>query len=132
MDSPHKIETGAWLEKEFLVEEQHTAPHVGSGSVAVLATPSMIAFMEITARELLDQFLPDTHSTVGTHVDIYHLAPAAQGKTVRAEAQVEGVEGNKVHLTVAVWEGETQVGKGTHERFVIEIDRFLVRIGGQL
>ncbi len=112
-----------------MVEERHTAAHVGSGTVRVLATPWMIAFMEINARKLLDEHLPEGYSSVGVLVNVRHLSPSRLGSTVLAKANIEGIEKNTVTLAVEVWEGETLIGKGTHERVVIEVERFLRRVG---
>lgn len=128
MDINKHLKPGLSHKMEFTVEEQHTAKHIGSGTVTVLATPWMIAFMEITSRTLLDMHLPDTHSSVGTLVNVRHLAPSPLGSTVHAKVNIEEVDGNKITLSVSVIEGEAEVGKGTHERYVIEMERFLRRI----
>ncbi len=128
MDIQTNLKVGLSLQKEFLVEDKHTAAHIGSGSIKVLATPMMIAYIEITARTLLDNYLPEGYSTVGTHVDIRHLAPTAMGKLVEARVEINQIEDKKVILGVSVWEGERKVGGGTHERYVIEVERFLKRI----
>jgi len=123
-----QIEAGQKLEKEFIVEEKHTASHIGSGSVQVLATPVMIAFIEITGMKLLDQSLEEGYSSVGTRVDIRHLAPSPLGRQVRVQVVVDQVDGQKITLQVEVWDGDTLVGSGTHERFVIDVARFLERV----
>ena len=123
-----QIEVGQKLEKDFIVEEKHTASHIGSGSVQVLATPIMIAFIEITGLKLLNQSLEEGYSSVGTRVDIRHLAPTPLGRQVRVQVVVEHVEGQKVTLQAEVWDGDTLVGSGTHERFVIDVARFLERV----
>ena len=128
MDTQTNLKLGLSLQKEFLVEENHTAAHIGSGSVKVLATPMMIAYIEITARTLLDNYLPEGFSTVGTRVDIRHLAPSALGKKVEARVEITQIEDKNVFLNVSVWEGEKKVGKGAHERYIIEVERFLKRI----
>lgn len=112
---------------EFVVEEEHSAAHLGSGSMRVLSTPSMILFMERTARIMMDEYLPDTHTSVGVQVNVRHLAPSPVGNRVRAEAEITSVDGNKITLDVAVWDGEVKVGGGQHERFVIDKERFLRR-----
>ena len=128
MDTHKYIKVGDSLQKEFIVEAEHTAAHLGSGSVKVLATPMMIAYIEITARTLLDESLPEGYSTVGTCVDIRHLAPTALGKTVRAEVEIKELEGKKVTLNVSAKEGEIKVGEDSHERYVIEVAQFLERV----
>jgi predicted thioesterase len=128
MEPSDFIQPGFEKEETFTVEEQHTAAHVGSGTVRVLATPWMIAFMEITARKLLDEYLPEGYSSVGVLVNVRHLAPASLGRQVIAQARVQAIEGNRVTLLVEVRQGEKQIGAGNHERYVIEVARFLKRL----
>ena len=123
----HQIAAGLSKNQAFLVEEQHSAAHIGSGIVSVLSTPSMIAFMEITARGLLDDYLPDTHTTVGVHVDVHHLAACPVGAEVMARVAVLSVEDRRVTLSLEVWQGEKQLGHGLHERVIVDKARFLER-----
>lgn len=127
MDASKKLKPGLSHQMEFVVEEEHSAAHLGSGSMRVLSTPSMILFMERTARIMMDERLPDTHTSVGVQVNVRHLAPSPVGNRVRAEAEITCVDGNTVNLDVAVWDGGVQVGEGQHERFVIDKERFLRR-----
>ena len=128
MEIADYIKPGITREQTITVTEEHTAAHVGSGSLRVLATPWMIAFMEKNSRIMLDEYLPEGYSTVGVLVNVRHLAPSAVGSTVRVTAEVKSVEGSKVILEVAAWDGEEQIGSGTHERFVIDVERFLKRV----
>jgi predicted thioesterase len=128
MDTHQYLSAGLNRQQKFTIALEHTASHIGSGMVKVLATPMMIAFMEITARTLLDEHLPKGYSSVGTHVDIRHLAPSPIGNTVTADVKIESVEGNKISLSVRVLDGETEVGTGSHQRFVIDVDRFIKRV----
>lgn len=118
------ITAGMTKTKTFNVKEEHTAYHIGSGTVRVLGTPIMIAFMEITAMEMLEEVLDDAHTTVGTRVDIRHLAPSPLGAEIKVSANVIEVEGPKVTLMVNAWHGETLIGIGTHWRYVIDIEQF--------
>ena len=115
--------------KTFTVKEEHTAYHIGSGTVKVLGTPIMIAYMEITAMELLQEVLDDEHTTVGTRVDVRHLAPSPLGAEITVTAEVTGVYEAKVTLSVDAWYGETLIGTGNHERYVINIEEFSKRLG---
>ena len=128
MDTSQHLKPGLKFEEDFVVEEKHTASHVGSGSVRVLATPWMIAFMEITSRILLDDHLPEGYSSVGTHLDIRHLAPSPLGSTIHVDVEITTVDGNKVSLNVSAKDSEDTIGSGTHERYIIDVDRFLKRI----
>jgi fluoroacetyl-CoA thioesterase len=118
------ITAGMTKTKTFTVKEEHTAYHIGSGTVRVLGTPIMIAFMEITAMEMLEEVLDETHTTVGTRVDIRHLAPSPLGAEIKVSAEVIEAEGPKVTLTVNAWHGETLIGTGTHWRYVINVEQF--------
>jgi predicted thioesterase len=119
------------LEKTIVVEEQHLAGHLGSGSLRVLATPAMIAFMEGVSHQLLAQYLPEGYSSVGAHVDVYHLAPTPLGATVRVRSEVALVEGIRVQFNVEAWDEREQIGRGLHERVVIDHARFLRRVSAK-
>jgi predicted thioesterase len=121
----HSLSAGPAREDETFVREEHTAGHLGSGDVRVLASPMMILFMEITARKLLAEHLPSGLTSVGSRVDVRHLAPSAVGAVIRTRAEIVEVEGRKVTLRVEAWEGEKQVGVGMHWRYVVEEERFL-------
>lgn len=128
MNPSDHLSPGLSKEMTFTIENKHTAPHVGSGTVKVFATPWMIAFMEITARTMIDEHLPEGFSTVGTLVNVRHLALARLGDVVRAKVEITAVDGNKVTLAVEVWGGETLIGKGEHGRYVIDVERFLKKV----
>ncbi len=123
-----ELKPGLTRNQTFVVEEKHTAPHIGSGSVQVLSTPTMIAFMENTSLHLMDEFLESRYTSVGTRVDVRHLAPSKLGSQIRIQVEVLEVSGDKVSLRVEAWDGETLVGAGNHERHVIEVERFLKRL----
>ncbi len=115
-------------EETFQVEEENTAFHVGSGSLRVLATPWMIAFMERAARNLLAEHLPAGYSSVGVLVNVRHLAPSPVGSTIRARAEVQLIDNLTVTFLVQAWDGQELVGEGTHQRVVIDEERFLRRV----
>lgn len=116
---------GLRREDVHTVLPEHTAAHLGSGALRVLATPSMILFMEMAARKLLATQLPPGLSSVGTRVDVRHLAPAPVGAAIRAVAEIAQVNGNQITFTVEAWEGEKQIGAGTHWRVIVDEERFL-------
>jgi len=111
-----------------MVEEAHSAIHIGSGSHRVLASPWMITFMERAARLLLADLLPSGYSSVGVHVDIRHLAPTPVGGMLRVRAEVLAVENAKVKFSVQAADQVEPVGAGFHERVIIEEERFLRRV----
>ena len=128
MNFKEYIQPGIKKETTFVVEEQYTASHVGSGSLRVLATPSMIAFMERTASALLEELLPEGHSSVGVHVDIRHIAVTPMGGNVKVVSEVLDVSGRLVDFRVQAWDSEEKIGEGYHQRAVIEVERFLKRV----
>src|SRR5207237_9322915 len=83
---------------ELVVGEQHTAPRVGSGRIRVLATPVMINLIEAAALAAIEQSLPEEHQSLGTHLDLTHIASTPAGRKVRATAEVLRVEGRTVYL----------------------------------
>jgi predicted thioesterase len=128
MDYPALFPAGLAREDHYPVEEEHTAIHVGSGSLRVLASPWLIAFIESTARKLLAEGLPAGSSSVGVRVDVRHLAPTPVGGEVRARAEVLRVEGRTVFFKVEAWDAQEQVAAGEHQRVIIDEERFLRRV----
>ena len=128
MDLSALIKPGMSLETTFQVEAQHSAAQIGSGSLRVLATPIMIAFMESTSHRLLAQRLPAGYSSVGMLVNVRHLAPTPLGSSVRVLSEVLEVDGLRVTFSVYAWDQSEQIGDGQHQRMVIDEARFLRRV----
>ena len=131
MDINEIIHPGMTLEKNIVVKKKHLAIHLGSGSLGVLATPVMIAFMESLSHQLLAQSLPEGYSSVGAHVDVHHLAPTPLGRTVRVKTEVMEVNGIHVLFNVQAWDEVEQIGNGLHERVVIDYNRFMRRVAAK-
>lgn len=110
------------------VEERHTARHLGSGNVSVLATPIMVALMEEAAIEAVDHLLPQGQQTVGIHLDVKHLAPTPIGMEVTARAELTDIDGRILTFRITAEDENEQVGEGTHKRAVIDLARFQGRI----
>jgi fluoroacetyl-CoA thioesterase len=113
---------------EMVVGEQHTAPRVGSGRIRVLATPVMINLIEAAALAAVEQSLPDQHQSLGTRLDISHMAATPVGMKVRATAEVVRVEGRTIHFRVRAEDERELIGEGTHERVVVNLERFDQRV----
>ena len=113
---------------DITVASEHTAPHVGSGSVHVLATPVLVNLLEAAALEAAERFVPEGNQTVGTRLDVQHFAATPVGMRVTAYAEVTEVKGRVI--TFRVWaEDEVEpIGSGTHERVIINLERFDVRM----
>lgn len=121
------ITIGAAGERSLAVAVEHTAAHWGSGSLYVLSTPHMVALMEGAAVNAVDPLLPDGYQTVGTRLDVRHVAATAMGQVVTARAELTEIDGRRLVFRVEATDGAGTIGEGTHERFVIEVERFLAR-----
>jgi len=113
---------------ELIVGEHHTAPRVGSGRIRVLATPVMINLIEAAALAAVEQSLPEDHQSLGTHLDVTHVAATPVGMRVRATAEVLKVEGRTVYFRVRAEDERELIGEGTHERVVVNVNRFDERV----
>ena len=113
---------------DLTVGEEHTAPSVGSGAIHVLGTPVMINLMEAAALAAAEHLLPEGHQSLGIHLDISHMAATPVGMKVQATAEVTAVEGNRVHFRVEARDEADLIGEGTHERVVVNVERFDKRV----
>ncbi len=113
---------------DIVVGEQHTAPHVGSGRVRVLATPVMINLMEAAALQAVEGLLPAGHQTVGIHLDVTHVAATPVGMRVRAHAELTQVEKRTLTFRVYAEDDKERIGEGVHERIIINLERFDMRM----
>ena len=113
---------------ELTVGEEHTAPSVGSGAIHVLGTPVMINLMEAAALAAAEHLLPDGHQSLGIHLDVSHLAATPVGMKVRATAEVTAVKGNRIKFRVEARDEADLIGEGTHERIVVNVERFDKRV----
>jgi fluoroacetyl-CoA thioesterase len=117
---------------EITIGEEHTAPHVGSGRVRVLATPIMINLMEAAALQAVEGLLPAGHQTVGIHLDVTHVAATPVGMRVRAHAELTRVDKRTLWFRVHADDEKERIGEGRHERIVINLERFDVRMQEKL
>ncbi len=114
------------------VADEHTAPRVGSGRVRVLATPVMINLIEAAALAAIEHLLPQGYQSLGTHLDVRHIAATPVGMKVFAVATVSKVEGRTVSFTVEVRDEKDLIGDGTHERVVVNVAKFDARVQQKL
>lgn len=121
------IEIGTKYEVNTVVTESMTAASMRSGSLDVLATPFMVALMEQAASDLCDKYVPEGISTVGTALNISHLAATVVGSPVRTVATVTYCDGRKICFDVEAYDNAGIIGKGTHERFTVKIDKFILK-----
>jgi fluoroacetyl-CoA thioesterase len=114
-----------------MVDEAMTAAAVGSGAVEGLSTPDLVALMEAAAVAAVTSVLEEGRSTVGTHLDVRHLAPTPVGMRVTARAVLDEVEGGRLRFSVFAEDEAGEIGRGTHERYVIDLGRFAERLRGR-
>ena len=114
-------------EVETVVTEADTADRWGSGLVPVFGTPALVGLMEGAAVEALAGHLPPGQTTVGGRIDVQHLAPTPVGMRVRGRAELLEVEGRRLVFRVEAWDEVEQIGKATHERFVVDEERFVAK-----
>ena len=126
-----EIKAGMKASTEIVVGTRDTAHHVGSGRIKVLATPVMVMLLEEAALKTVEDSLPSGQQSVGTRLDISHIAATPVGMKVVAHAEVTKVEGRKV--TFRAWaEDETElIGEGTHERIIVDLERFDKRVANK-
>lgn len=119
------LRIGMKAEKAETVTSVKTAAHLGSGALAVYATPAMACLMEGACMEAIAEAMPQGMTTVGVDLSIKHLAATPTGVQVRAQAELTAIDGKKLTFAVAAFDEKEQIGAGTHERFVIQSEKFL-------
>ncbi len=118
-------------EVTLVVGQEHTAATYGSGLAPVLSTPHLIALMENASQKALNPHLEPGTSAVGTRIDMHHLAATPIGMTVRVRAKLIAVEGQRLTFHVEAWDAVDKIGECTHERFIIDYERFMQRVASK-
>ncbi len=121
------LQPGLTFEARTVVSSANMASAVGSGGVDVFSTPMMIALMENAAYSAVQPHLGAGETTVGTMLNVKHLAATPVGMGVRAVARLDVVEGKRLLFTVEAYDEREKIGEGTHERFVVNLERFVGR-----
>ncbi len=114
------------------VDTAKTAAAVGSGSLPVYATPMLIAAMEEAACQAIAGGLGEDETSVGTRVDVEHLAPTPVGGTVTVTARLTGIEGRSLTFAVEASDTASQVARGVHTRFLVQATRFMDKAARRL
>ncbi|HSG75844.1 MAG TPA: thioesterase family protein [Burkholderiales bacterium] len=117
---------------ELMVAEEHTAPRVGSGRVRVLATPVMINLFEAAALDAVERLLPPGRQSLGTVLNVRHIAATPVGMRVTATAEVTGVEGRTIRFRLEARDERDLIGDGSHERVVVNVAKFDERVQRKL
>ncbi|MFZ5646093.1 MAG: thioesterase family protein [Bacillota bacterium] len=127
----NNLKPGIKGEASVAVSDSNTAIAYGSGGVSVFATPAMIGLMEKAALSSVDPVLEEGLTTVGTRIDVQHMAATPVGMTVVAFSELVEVEGKRLVFRVEARDDVEVVGKGTHERYIVPLQKFLSRASGK-
>ena len=125
------MEIGIRNSLETKVAAGNTAAAIGSGTLAVFATPAMTALIEETAWRNVAACLADGQTTVGTRLDISHVSPTPVGMNVRCETELVGIDGRRLTFKVDVYDERGLIGTGTHERFIVMSEKFQAKADGK-
>ncbi len=119
------LSIGLKYKEEKIVKMEDTARVFGSGAAEVFATPMMIGLMEAASMNSVKNYLPEGYSTVGTMVNIKHMSATKIGKKVWAEAELIEIDRKRLVFKVSAYDEDKMIGEGTHERFVINDEKFM-------
>jgi fluoroacetyl-CoA thioesterase len=117
---------------DLLVGLEHTAPRVGSGRVGVLATPVMINVIEAAALAAVEHLLPSGYQSLGIHLDVRHFAATPVGMRITASSELIGIDGRTLLFRVEARDEKEPIGGGLHERVVVNVGRFDLRVQKKL
>lgn len=131
MNAP-SLQPGVTGHAELVAAPEHAAAAMVGGAVATFSTPSMISLMEVAAFNAVLPLLSEGQVTVGTVVNIRHLAATPLGLGVRAEAELVRVDGRRLVFRVTAFDDAERIGEGEHERFIVDVPRFMDRVQSKL
>lgn len=117
---------------EEFVTEKNTALALGSGSLEVFATPAMILLAEKASAELIEKNLPTELTSVGIALAVEHSAPTPVGMKVRVEVKIISAEGRKIIFDIAAFDERGEIGRGSHERFIVDKKKFQDKANAKL
>jgi fluoroacetyl-CoA thioesterase len=123
-----RLKPGLTGSADLVVGEEHTAPRVGSGRVHVLATPVMINLIEAAALAAVENLLPPGHQSLGIRLDVRHFAATPVGMRVAATVELTKIDGRTLAFRVEAHDEKEPIGDGTHERVVVNVERFAARV----
>ncbi len=122
-----RLQEGIVGTSQIMVKKEDTAMQYGSGLVEVFATPAMVAIMEKTCLESLLNHLPETASTVGTMINVSHSKATPMGMKVTCQSKLIEIDRRRLVFEVEAHDEEGLIGKGTHERFIIDKAKFMAK-----
>ena len=127
-----KIEVGRTYQSQTRVEEWMTAEKAGNRGVDVLSTPMLLQLVEEASMQCVAPMLDDDEITLGTHVDLAHVASTPVGLIVRTEVEVLKVDGRRIEYAFTAFDEREKIAEGTHERYVTSREKFRERLEDKL
>lgn len=126
-----ELKKGLSAQHDVVVVPENTAEAMGSGDLAVFATPAMVALMEYAAKEAVAAALPEGATTVGAEMNVSHIKPSGLGATITATAVLTAVEGRKLTFNVGARDAEGMIGEGVHVRYIVDRERFMAKVSAR-
>jgi predicted thioesterase len=127
----NEIPVGTTGEQPLLVTPEWTIDFLGDDDARVLSTPHLILWLEVTARNAVKPYLGEGYESIGTKVNIQHLAATPLGMSVRFTARVTAVEGSRVSFELTARDEKEVIAEGTHERFIVYVPRFAAKLAAK-
>ena len=127
-----ELKAGIKNRSELTVTINETAVSAGSGGQSVFSTPHMIGLMENTAWSSVEPYMEEGRTTVGTHLDVSHLSASPVGAHITCESELIEIDRRRLVFKLAAYDDAGLIGQGTHERFIIDIDKFMERVEAKL
>lgn len=119
-----ELKVGTYYEKKFVVNKEDTALALGSGGEEVLATPKLVAWMENTAFEGVEANQSVENTTVGTFIELKHMAASPVGMEIRIKATLVSIEKRALNFDIDAWDAVEKIGEAIHQRFIVDKARF--------
>ena len=117
------------FEESYVIKNENSAENMGSGDLAVLSTPSLVAFMENAAKNYLNKFLPEEMGSVGSNININHIAPTLIGKSITGRGKItEVIKEKKIKFSIEAYEKDKKIGDAEHTRVIINNTKFLEKL----
>ena len=117
------------FEESYVVKSEDSAENMGSGDLAVLSTPSLVAFMENAAKNYLNKFLPEEMGSVGSNININHIAPTLIGNSITVRGKITEVVKEKIiKFSIEAYEKDKKIGNAEHTRVIINNTKFLGKL----
>lgn len=117
------------FEESYVIKNENSAENMGSGDLAVLSTPSLVAFMENAAKNYLNKFLPEEMGSVGSNININHIAPTLIGNSIIVRGKITEVIKEKIiKFSIEAYEKDKKIGEAEHTRVIINNTKFLEKL----